>query len=108
MKDLINDLSILTTIPEYSLRDLVDKAVLSICHDVNENLMERDAYTQIDIGIGKITIGFEDDEIKYKFIPSLRLERAIKDVISTHEDPLQIELENSLMQRIKDTYKELF
>ncbi len=51
MRDLIVDLSTLTTIGKYNLDELVLKSIAVIGHDIEESLREHRNVISIDIGI---------------------------------------------------------
>lgn len=108
MKDLIQDISILTTIGKYNLDQLVNKSVAIISHDVEESLRDGNNITSIDIGIGELHILHTDGSIKYKFIPSKRLDDVIVDTCVNRQSALDILIDKALGERIQNTYKDLF
>ena len=77
MVNIIKDISTLTTIPYATLVKLVDIAELCICHAVEESKLRNGDLTSINIGVGTLNIKTSDDEIKYKFIPSSKLEENV-------------------------------
>jgi hypothetical protein len=105
--DLISDISLITTTPEQSLRKLCDKGVECICHDVLERLNDSNIETTIDISIGELKIIVDNDEIHYKFSPSEHFERMLVDSILSKNDPLVRRIEDGLVSRILNTYKDL-
>ena len=108
MTSLIQDLSTLTMIPELSLKKLAEKSKFIICHDVCETIASKKEETQIDIGIGTIAIFIDNDCLRYRFAPSPSLENALRNSVLEGENPLSCEIENALVNRIENTYKELF
>lgn len=78
-----------------------------ICYDVQESLLEKKKYTDIDIGIGLLTIYVEDESIQYKFIPSHSLEEDILATVNCGEAPIIHHLEESIKSKILSAYKEL-
>ena len=108
MQNLISDLSVLTTISENSLDKLVDKSKFIICHDIQESLANKEDTTDINIGIGSIKIKVDDEGIKYRFVPSKTLEKAIMATVEEGKSPLTCEIEQALVDRIERVYKELF
>lgn len=108
MREVIEDLSVITTIPKNSLKRLIEKSKFIICHDIKETLIEKKTDTVIDIGIGVLTIHIEDDTIKYRFEPAPSFEDAIIHTVETGENPLTYELESSLVTRITKAQKDLF
>jgi hypothetical protein len=105
--DLISDISLLTTLPDKTLRKLCDKGVECICHDVLECLNESNNEVTIDISIGELKIVIVDDEIHYKFRPSTQLETMLVKSIVDREDPLVSHIEEGLVSRILNAYKDL-
>ena len=105
MQSLIEDISTLTTIPTANLNQLVKKANFCICNDVAESKLQGEDLTEVDIGIGRLHIFVEDNNIKYKFVPSKYLENNIKKTILDGKNPLIEEAEQALVTRIVDTYK---
>jgi hypothetical protein len=105
--DLIYDISLLTSVPYKTLKNLCDKGNECICHSILENVKESNVETAIDIGIGQLTVVVDGDEIHYKFKPSAKLEEMLIDTISNDNDPLVTHIEQSLVSRILNTYKDL-
>lgn len=105
--DLISDISLLTTLPDKTLRKLCDKSNECICHNVLESIQEGSSEVSIDISIGTIKIFIENDELHYRFIPSHRLEDMLIQAICTGKDPLVSHIEESLSAKILNTYKDL-
>ena len=108
MEDLIKDVATLATIPEKSLVKLVDKSYWCISNEVIESLKQGDTVTEIDIGIGILYIKVIDDTIQYKFIPSAKLNDTVKDTVINKRNILEDTLEKTLVNKIVDTYKDLF
>ena len=107
MNKLIEDLSTITTIPQRTLDSLMDKAVSCICHSVFEGIREKESLTKIDIGVGILYINCEGDNVKYKFIPSKKLEESVATTVLTNKSPLIMQVETSLKERLDATYKNL-
>ena len=107
MNKLIEDLSTITTISEGVLNGLNDKAILCICHSVFEQIREKESLTRIDIGVGILYINCEGDNVKYKFIPSKKLEESVDKTISTNKSPLVLQVDNTLRERLSAAYKNL-
>lgn len=107
MIDIINDISILTFISKLSLENLSNKAIECIAHGVQENLISGENITEINLDFGKLYIKLEEEGIKYKFIPSKKLENAVRYACDTKESPLVLHAETKLKERIESTYKDL-
>lgn len=107
MDNIITNLSTLTTIPKETLNKLYDNMSWCICDSVYQNILRYENLTEMDIGIGTLYILRDGDDVKYKFKPSVKLETAIKDTIINKNNPLQIKLETSLINKINHTYKDI-
>ena len=105
MHKLIDDLSALTTIPVINLSKLVDKATWCICDCVEESKLADEKVVNIDLDLGTLSICFDKESIQYRFVPSKKLETAIKDTIVSGKNPLVAQAEATLAQRIIDVYK---
>lgn len=108
MTDLIEDLKTLTTIPRSALEQLQEKSESIICHSLFESRQNGESITEIDLGIGYLNILNEGDYIKYKFIPSSRLEKKLIEATKSDYSPLTIEVESALKSKVMDVYKNLF
>lgn len=108
MNDLIQDLSILTTIGKYNLDQLISKSISVISHDVEESLRDYKDITSIDIGLGILHIQHKDNTIKYKFIPSKKLDDTVFNTYKYRESALAVDIDKALGERINNTYKDLF
>lgn len=104
---LVQDLSAITNVSQHALLTLIEKAQLCVCHGVHETLTEQENMTQIDIGLGTLYIKCEGSDVKYKFIPSKKLEESVSKTIQDRTSPLTRAAEISLKERIEGTYKEL-
>lgn len=107
MNRLIEDISALTTISQNALSNLMTKVQFCICHCVYEGIIEGKNPVDIDIGVGTLYIKFEEDEIKYKFIPSKKLEESVSCTVMNKVSPLVDEVDATLKNRIENTYKNL-
>ena len=108
MKDLVKDVSTLTTIPYFSLQNLCELCKDVIVYDVQESLLNKENICEIDIGIGTLNILVTEEEVKYKFIPSKSLSETVIDGINHKNSPLIVKAEKSLSKKIMNTYKDLF
>lgn len=107
MNKLIEDIATLTTISQHALVNLTEKVNACICHSVFESLKEGNQLTEIDIGVGILYIKCEEDQIKYKFIPSKKLEENVSYTVKHRVSPVQYQVETALKERIESTYKNL-
>lgn len=108
MQNLIEDLCTLTTIGKYNLDQLVNKSISIISHDVEESLRDFQNITAIDIGIGTLHIYHTEDTIKYKFIPSKKLDDTVVDTVKHRRSNLILDIDKALGERINNTYKDMF
>ena len=82
----------------------------TVCDAVAEAMSENeydDKSIDIDIGIGKLSIGYVNDDIVYKFIPSESLETSVKQAVLNGRNLLEDTLEKSFVDRITNVYKDL-
>lgn len=105
--NLIEDISQISTINEIYLSKLIDMSVWDISNCTEESILKNTPLTEINIGIGTLLILIEDNNIKYKFIPSKKLDKAIKDTVLDRKNPLILKLEKSLIEKISNIYKDL-
>ena len=105
--NLLNDLSVLTTIPQATLVRLMDKMSWCICNSVEESLLNSEKMTEMDLGIGKLLLCIGEDSLEYKFITSMKLESNLIKTIKEKKNPLVSNLEQSLADRIINTYKDI-
>lgn len=106
MTDLIKDISTITTIPVLTLEKLIDRAQWIICDSIENSLQNKENVVEIDIGLGKLIIKVETDNVFYKFIPSNSFEKDIIDTVVNKKNPLQINAEESLGKKFATIYKE--
>lgn len=107
MNTVIKDVSTLTTIPVSNLVNVVNDAMLCIAHDVAEAKNNGENTVDIDVGCGTLTIAFDSDEVRYRFVPNLKMKRLI---FSATEgvSPILSDAENAITERVLKAYKELF
>lgn len=107
MTNLINDVSALTSINEKLLNKIVDVVVYSINDSVAESILSKENVTQIDTGIGTLSILVNDNELKFKFVPSAKLRESIISTIKNEENTLTNTLETNIADRFTKLYKEI-
>lgn len=105
MYNLIEDLSLLTTIPVATLTKLNDKVEYLICNDVLETKTKEKDLTEINLGIGVLQIKIINDDVKYRFIPDKKLEAALRKSLIHGENPMDATVESALVNRIINVYK---
>lgn len=107
MNKLINDINSLTNITTGTLNELVELSEKCICHNIYENLLNKNSTAEYDIGIGILYIKYEDNNIKYKFIPNKEFEEKVVKTVVDMESPVIEMVESTLRQRVESTYKKL-
>lgn len=105
--NLKTDIGVLTSISEASLTRLEDRCEDCICHSIYETLKSGEDITEIDIGLGMLYIKFVDGTIRYKFIPSEKLEEKVCNTVTSRQSPLVKRAEVRLKNSIENAYKEL-
>ena len=105
--NITSDLSVLTTIPENTLNRLNDLTMKCIAHAVFESSLNRENTCIVDIGIGKLIIAPSEEDVNIRFEPSQKMESMLVDAINKKEDPLTLEVEKVLSEKIMRTYKDL-
>lgn len=104
-QNIIKDLSALTTIPEATLQKLAEKIKWCICDDIEESLLKGDSVTEIDVGIGTLFVGVKNESVSYYFTPSKNLESSVKETIVDGKNPLTDKIEQSLVSKVVNAYK---
>lgn len=107
MNAVIKDVSTLSTVPIAHLTSLVNDAMLCIAHDVAEASNSGENRVDLDIEIGTLSIAFDGDEVRYRFVPNLKFKRMVADS-TTGTSPILKLAEQTITDRVLKTYKELF
>lgn len=107
MTNIVEDISTLSNVSEKTLEKFIDIGDCCICHSILEEIQNKNDIVQIDIGIGELTIKIECSQIKYKFVPSKKLEKMIVTTVTTNESPIVSNIDKNLQEKIDRTYKEL-
>ena len=96
--NVLVDLSTLLKVPNKTLEELASKVNLCIGSSIHDGLLAKEEMILIDIGIGTLSISLVD--MQCKFTPSKDLKATIKTCINTKVDPLLLELEQSLADKL--------
>lgn len=107
MTNIINDLALLTTIPEKSITKLLKKEIYCICEAVEEDILEDKDLSILNLGIGILYIKYKDNELKYKFVPSNELQKGLINTIVNKKNILENVLNASLAKKFTEIYKDL-
>ena len=106
----LEDLAKLTTIKTSTLEKISSCLEYIVVDNVSEEKMlsTDDAFMDLDIGIGILTISIVDDSINYYFKPSSTLEKGLINAINNNENILENKLTNSINSHIYKVYKDMF
>ena len=108
MNNMIEDISKITTIPRVTLQKLLEKSEMCICHDILEQILRNETYICVDILFGELYLNIDNDQVKFKFIPSSQFEDMLVETINNKTSPLITAVEDGLSTKIMNVYKELF
>lgn len=107
MTNLIDDVATLSTINKKQLVKFLDLIYYSINEAIEEDILDGESVSDIDIGIGELHISYVENELKFKFIPSQFLEASIIDTIKGKQNNLEFVLDKNLIEKITKVYKEI-
>lgn len=102
------DLSKLTTIDESVFAKLMSKVEWCISDCLEKSILAGENEARIDIGLGTIVIYFTDEEVKYRFIPDAKFEKIVVNTIVNERNDLVLNIEESLISKLINTYKNFF
>ncbi len=102
--NLINDVGTLLKIPNKVSTELVSKANLCIGSIINDAKLAGEQAVIINIGIGTLSVDLID--MQCKFVPSKDLKNAIKASITNNIDPLEKDLEETLVNKLVTAVEE--
>lgn len=103
--NIVNDLSVVTRVPNKILEQLVEKTELCIGSAIHDALKAGETATVLNIGIGTLSVDLVD--MQCKFIPSKELRAVIKKSLTDNVDPLELVLEDALVQKLINIYDEV-
>jgi hypothetical protein len=96
--NIISDISTLTRVPNKVLAELAHKANLCIGSIISDAKEANEQAVIINIGIGTLSIDLID--MQCKFVPSKELKTTIKTSLQSNQDPLELELEQTLIEKL--------
>lgn len=96
--NIINDLGVLTKIPNKILIEIIRKENLCIGSAIHDALLENEDVAVVNIGIGTLSIELATHNCK--FIPSKDLKNTIKRSIENKIDPVEFELEQEIIDKL--------
>lgn len=108
MRNALKDLSTITTIPYQTLQKLFDKLSWVICDAVSNVKENNSDYYSIDVGIGELDIYVGQEEVSYRFIPSDTLSKSINETVNEGNNPLTKNIEEAVVKKIVNAYKDFF
>lgn len=107
MNNIVQDVSVLSTIPEKTLNKLNQKIIYAICEAILEDVQLEKDISELDLGFGILYVKHVSDEIKYKFVPSTDLEKAVYNTVTKKLNLLEDTLNETLVKKFLDVYKDL-
>lgn len=107
MVRLTEDLAQLTTIPVRQLDRLAVRGGYCTANAVYEAVQAGEDVAEVDTGIGILRIFKDPQGIHYVFIPSTELDREVRGAFKGQKSPLSTAIEETLVDRITNTYKDL-
>lgn len=107
MYSLIEDIAKITTIPVTSLQKLANKANFCICNCVEETKLNSKSLTEINIGIGILSVNVVDNNIEYRFTPNKKFEESIRTTLIEGKNPLIELADDTLVSKLLHTYKDI-
>lgn len=105
--NVIDDLSTITSIPRANLTKLAQRIEWLICNAAYEASLSDDNTAEVVLGFGKLIIRLEDNQIKYRFQPSKKLENTIIEAYEKGIDPIAKRAEEAVVGTIMKAYKDL-
>lgn len=106
--NIAEDLGNITNVSKHMYNQIFSKIIPVISHNLLEALNKGENTIVLDVGIGTLALKYFDNELKYKFEPSYKLEKVLSDTINSNKDYLLEEAETSLREKINSSYKDLF
>lgn len=106
-RNVIEGLSILTTIDKSDLQKLTNLGECVIIDSIVDGLQEGLDTIDVDIGIGTLWVHYLGDAIKYKFTPNAKFEVDVGNACIHKINLLDRKIESTLKDRIANTYKDL-
>lgn len=99
-QNVINDLGALTKIPSKAINTLMNKMSLCIGSEIHDALLNKEEILQLNIGIGILCVNLSD--MQCKFLPGKDLKTIIKRSLTEKIDPVEFELEQTLIAKLSN------
>ena len=103
--NIVTDISTLTRVPNKTFIELVHKINLCIGSIIAEAKAKGDSATVINIGIGTLSIDLIS--MQCKFVPSRDLKSTIKQCTTSTVDPLELALEQAVIDKLNHFIEEV-
>lgn len=103
--NLISDVGTLLKLPSKVTTEIIAKANLCIGSIISDAKLAGEQTVIINIGIGTLSIDLVD--MQCKFVPSKDLKAAIKSSLNDNIDPLEIALEQTLIEKLLTAVEEV-
>lgn len=107
MSNILNDVSVLTSIPEKTLTKLNEKVLYSICEIIKEDVIAGKEISELDFGLFKVYVKHNEGEIKYKLIPSQATSKVIENTVNNKLNLLENTLNDVLAKKLLQVYKDI-
>lgn len=104
---LKKDLALLSTIKETALSKLNPIINKLICDYILEAKNKGEDNININLDFGSLNISLLDGVVKYKFVPSEELEQQIITTYLKNTSPIVDSLEQAVIDRFENIYKDL-
>ncbi len=102
---LNDEISTLTTIPEFNLVNLNKLTEDIICDTISTRNLKEDLITY-NVGYGTLQIQWNGDDVVFNFSPSTRFTKKIREALKG-KSTLQENIEQKINQTLIKTYKDL-
>ena len=106
--NIIEKVQQLTTIEDVTLKRLSNLVENCMVDAVYEGVLSNDDVVEIDLDFCKIVISKSNNELRYKFVPSAKLEEDIIKAIKEKKNSLDDVILDKLKSSLLSTYKDLF
>ena len=98
----------LTTINDNTLERLNNLTSCCIVDAIYESVLSNEDCVDIDLEYGNLLISKTNNELRYKFVPSAKLEEDIIKTIKENKNSLDDIILDKLKSNLLSTYKDLF
>lgn len=95
---ILENVGTITKVPNKILIELTKLTNLCIASAISDAKLQEQSTLTVDIGIG--VLGIDLINMDCKFVPSKELKQSIKTAISTKNDPLALEIEQTMINKL--------